>query len=199
MYIYAHVCVYMYICIHTHIIGLFSIWPPNPETSTLRFWVDCSCIERIVKWLYKLCGSQTQQLHGRPIQGRHAMHDRRMFNTLSAPQRLSPKGGSERVPPKGEQRPSPYPYSAHILWNESLFHRPVALTLRMPANIDIRGRGESAIDHKQDECLFQGELRGSPGRGFEHQSTWGFEHVKSWEQDTIKTVVTCEPHSLGPP
>ena len=52
--------------------------------------------------------------------------------------------------------------------------------------------------HKRAPLLW-GELRGSQGRGFEHRSTWGFEHVESREVNTIKPVVTYDPHSLGPP
>ena len=45
---------------------------------------------------------------------------------------------------------------------------------------------------------FQGELRGSQGRGLEHRSTWGFEHIENWKWNTIRPVVTHDPHSLGP-
>ena len=46
-----------------------------------------------------------------------------------------------------------YPTAANT--NECVFHRPIALTLAMSVNIDIRGGGgESDNDDEQDERLF---------------------------------------------
>ena len=39
----------------------------------------------------------------------------------------------------------------------------------------------SLVQHLRHGSIFQGELRGSQGRGFEHRSTWGSEHVKNCE------------------
>ena len=61
------------------------------------------------------------------------------------------------MPPVFFERPDPVPRISKLADrcptaannNECLFHRPIALNLRMSVNIDIRGGwGESDIDHK---------------------------------------------------
>ena len=69
---------------------------------------------------------------------------------------------------------------------------------REPAGSDPNNQPEPEMAAAIWEISPRTMLDASPKEGgFEHRSTWGFEHVKNWEQNTIKPVVTHDPHSLG--
>ena len=61
------------------------------------------------------------------------------------------------------------------------------------------GRTGQEVQVGPDSAGVQRELKGSQGRGLEHRSTRGFDHANNREQNMIKSVVTYDPHSLGPP
>ena len=114
----------------------------------------------------------------------------------------SPLSRTPRNPPPPD---SLYKGNIFIILNQDFLAMNFLLEIRIRSICKLPSEPKPPVIHQPPDSLFKAEfsfisreLRGSPGRGFEHRSTWGFEHANNWEENTIKPIVTYDPHSLGP-